>query len=61
MPVMPTKQRKPTYAKPNGKPQLFSYHAPADVYEYVLKIARERGVSRNMAITLIVEEHRDRE
>jgi hypothetical protein len=49
----------PTYPQPDGKSRLFTYHAPDPIYAYVLKIADERGISRNKAITEIVTEHQE--
>lgn len=56
---MPSKPKQ-TYVKPNGRPQLFTYHAPSDIYEYLMKVMKERGVPRNRALTEIIEEHRDK-
>jgi hypothetical protein len=45
------------YPPPDGHPRLFTYHAPADAYGYVLAEAQRRGLSRNGAITQIIREH----
>lgn len=45
------------YPQPDGKSRLFTYHAPADIYPYILAFVEEHGVSRNLAITEIIREH----
>ena len=54
MPLQPT---KPEYAPATGRSQLFSYHAPAGAYAYLIAYAEEHGVSRNKALTMIIDEH----
>lgn len=49
----------PSYPKPDGKSRLFTYHAPNDVYAYLMEIVEARGVSRNKAITEIILEHQE--
>lgn len=56
---MPLQPPKPDYVPPSGKAQLFSYHAPAGAYSYVIAFAEQHGVTRNRALTMIIEEHAD--
>ena len=46
------------FVPPTGTAQVFSLHLNGANSDYVLDVARERDITRNRAVNVIIDEHR---